>query len=542
MAGLGLIDEWLQFRWRSDPVEATFAGFHDYDTALGDYGPDHLEERRSKGADFLSRLRRMTDEKLMSTDSIDRRLAIAELESENYLLEHASPWARDASVYPELCLAGLFLPLVRGYAPLEERAGSIVSRLGEIPKVLNQARASLRSPVKLFAEIALEIVAGGKLFITRALPMLGDQVPAVKTDLEAAIRRAVEALDRYHAHLEHAVLPSADTRFALGRELFDFLLRTKHLLPYDSDDLVGIGEESMAATLDAMKRLAAQHGRGGQWVDWVEEAKGNHPDAVSLKGAYERAMREARAFVIDKALVTVPRGESLEVIWTPEFERSQIPYAAYMPPAPLETQQKGLFYVTPVDEGMSAAEQERCLRGSSYAGIPVTALHEGYPGHHLQISLANRHPSVLRRVTWSSLFGEGWALYCEDLMYEQGFYSSPVSRLMQLKDLLWRSVRVVLDARMHRGELSFDDAVEMLVSRAKLEVPNARAEAKRYARTPTQPMSYLVGKLLIQDILSRYRRARRGDFKLREFHDRLLSHGNMPPSLVGEELFTEEQP
>ncbi len=535
-----LIGEWLRFRWQSNPVEATFIGVHDYDAQLGEYAPDHLEERRSKEADFLRQLRETPAEGVSLPDSIDRRLAVAELECDQKLLENASPWERDACVYLELCLAGLFLPLVRDYAPAEERARSVVARLLEIPKVLRQAQASLRKPVKLFAELALEIAGGGKQFINGALPALGDKVPSLAAGLTRGIQVGCEAIEGYEAHLRERVLPRADGRFALGGDLFDFLLREKHLLPYDAQDLLTIGEESISTTLEEMRRLTQQHRPTASWMDWVEEIKDKHPDARSLKDAYGRAMVEARDFVIQNDLVTVPPGECLEMIWTPEFERAQIPYAAYMPPAPLEEEQKGLFYVTPVDEGLSEEEKARRLRGSCYAGIPVTALHEGYPGHHLQLSIANRHPSLLRRVTWSSLFGEGWALYCEDLMYEHGFYSDPASRLMQLKDLLWRGVRVVLDVQLHTGEMSPEEAVEALVSRAKLEEPNALSEVKRYTRTPTQPMSYLIGKRLILDILSRYRGAKGASFNEKGFHDRLLSSGNLPPALASNELFAEQ--
>jgi hypothetical protein len=531
-----LIDDWLRFRWQSNPVEATFVGVHDYDVELGDYGPEHLEERRLKEADFLRRLRQVTPDGLSPQDAIDRRLAVSELEADQKLLEHASPWARDPCVYPELCLSGLFLPLVRDYAPVGQRAATIVARLGEIPKVMMQARASLSKPVRLFAEVALEVARGGRQFIEGALPLLGEHVPSLRGDIGRAIRGACEALEGFEEHLKDRVIPSAEERFALGSDLFGFLLREKHMLPYGARDLLGIGEDSIRTTLEELQSLTRQHRATGSWMDWVDEAKDKHPDAGALKSAYEGAMMEAKRFVLEKDLVTIPPGESLELIWTPEFERSQIPYAAYMPAAPLEEQQKGLFYVTPIEEELPAEERARRLRGSCYAGIPVTALHEGYPGHHLQLSIANRHPSLLRRVTWSSLFGEGWALYCEDLMFEHGFYRDSASRLMQLKDLLWRSVRVVLDVRLHTEQMSFQEAVEALVGQAKLEVPNARAEVKRYARTPTQPMSYLIGKRLILDMLARYRRAAGAGFNEKAFHDRLLSAGNLPPALAEKEL------
>jgi uncharacterized protein (DUF885 family) len=535
-----LADKWLAFRWAASPVEATFMGIHDYDDTLGDYGPDHLEQRRSEEASFLARFSDLPLHDLTPQERTDLRLAISTLECNQRMEQQASEWKRDPTVYPEICLTGLFLPLVREYAPFEERARAVLARLREVPKVLDQARASLSSPVVLFAEIALEVVAGGKLFLQILLPQIGDRIPGLRSELEGEVRRGTEAFEDYEEYLKTHAIPSGADQFALGQELFDYLLRTSHMLPYDSKDLIAFGEEVVSDTVAEMELLARRHGRADGWMGWVEEAKADHPEAADLKNAYERAMEQARDFVIDKELVTVPSNESLSVIWTPEFERSQIPYAAYMPPAPLEAEQRGLFYVTPVEEQLPPEEQERRLRGSSYAGIPVTALHEGYPGHHLQLCVANRHPSLVRRSNWSTLFGEGWALYCEDLMYEKGFFPGPASRLMQLKDLLWRGVRVLLDVQMHTGQVSLDGAVEALVETAKLEEPNARSEAKRYARTPTQPMSYAVGKKLIQDILARYRRSTGPAFSLSQFHDRLLACGNIPPRLAEQELLEEE--
>jgi hypothetical protein len=534
-----LVDEWLSFRWRTEPVEATFVGIHDYDRTLGDYDPDHLEEMQSTEARYLNRFRSLDSTVLESSERADQRLIVGTLQSSQALLEQASPWKRDACIYPEICLGGVFLPLVREYAPLEERARAIASRLLEVPKVLAQGKASLQRPVKSFGRIALDVVAGGKSFVRHVLPPVGEQVPSLGRDLERGIEVASDALDDYEAYLKSHAIPRGTDQFALGKDLFELLLRERHFLPYDCKDLLAIGEELLARTREEMEQLAQDQGRSDGWMSWVEEVKGKHPDPQGLKHAYRTAMEQARGFVIERDLVTIPPGESIEVIWTPEFERSQIPYAAYMPPGPLEKRQQGFFYVTPVEEHLPSEEKERRLRGSSFAAIPVTALHEGYPGHHLQLCVANRHPSLARKVNWSSLFGEGWALYCEDLMYEQGFHSEPATRLMQLKDLLWRGVRVVLDVKMHVGTVTLAAAVDMLVNEAKLEEPNAIAEAKRYTRTPTQPMSYTIGKRLILEILSRYRQAKGEHFSLREFHDRLLACGNIPPALAERELLGE---
>jgi uncharacterized protein (DUF885 family) len=237
-----------------------------------------------------------------------------------------------------------------------------------------------------------------------------------------------------------------------------------------------------------------------------------------------------------KKLVTFPPGETIEVVPTPAFARPVIPYAAYLTPAPFETEQKGLFWATPPDSSLSKKEQAEVLADHSKPSLAITALHEAYPGHHLQLAIANRLDRRLRFLYTTSVMAEGWALYCEEMMYEQGFYKSPASRLLQLKDLLWRACRVTLDVSLHTGAMTFEEAVDFLVTKAKLQRPNAAAEVRRYCATPTQPQSYVVGKLLILELLDDYKAARGDGFKLKTFHDELLSHGTIPVDLIRKEM------
>ena len=162
----------------------------------------------------------------------------------------------------------------------------------------------------------------------------------------------------------------------------------------------------------------------------------------------------------------------------------------------------------------------------------MTALHEGYPGHHLQLSVANRIESLVRRQLGTTVFIEGWALYCEEMMEEEGFLADPRNVLFRLKDQLWRACRVVIDVGLHCSGMSFDEAVDMLVGVAKLERENAAAEVRRYTKTPTQPMSYLIGKKQILELREERRAAEGRRFNLKRFHDRLLSFGSIPVAMI----------
>jgi uncharacterized protein (DUF885 family) len=226
------------------------------------------------------------------------------------------------------------------------------------------------------------------------------------------------------------------------------------------------------------------------------------------------------------------------VVETPPYMRPIIPYAAYMPPGIFEQKQEGIFVVTPVNPNASPDEQEQKLRGHFNVKLPVVALHEAYPGHHLQLLWANRAKTLPRKMGsfLATLFIEGWAFYCEELMEQLGWIANPRQRLGRLHDQLWRAARIILDVSLHTRGMTVDQAVDFMVDKVQLERANATAEVRRYTMTPTQPQSYLMGKLQILDLVAEYRRVHR-EATLREIHDAILGTGSLPPRLMRQALF-----
>jgi uncharacterized protein (DUF885 family) len=244
-------------------------------------------------------------------------------------------------------------------------------------------------------------------------------------------------------------------------------------------------------------------------------------------------MERSRAAVATAGLATIPYGEDLIVEAMPEFQRPTYPYAAYVGPGPFESSRRGRFWVTLPDAGDDERTRRERLEGHPRAGIAVIACHEGYPGHHLQLTVAADHPSLPRKAIRSNLMVEGWGLYVEELMTELGYLDSPQTRLLRLKDLLWRAARVTVDVGLATGEMSFDEAVRFMVERARLEPPNAMAEVRRYTLTPLQPSSYALGRAAILGLRDK---ARAAGWGMRLFHDRLLGAGSLPPKLMAADL------
>jgi uncharacterized protein (DUF885 family) len=214
-----------------------------------------------------------------------------------------------------------------------------------------------------------------------------------------------------------------------------------------------------------------------------------------------------------------------------------MPFAAYFAPAPFDRSPVGNYIVTPsIDDDADA------IREHYRAGISNTSIHEAYPGHHLQLAIALRHPSLSRLVCDAPEFVEGWGMYSEQMMREEGFDNGPAFRLGLATDAIWRACRIVLDVRMHRGELSIEAATHFLVEHTRFERPNALAEVRRYTASPTYPLSYLLGKILILGLREDERLARGKDFSLRAFHDTLLRNGSLPISFHRRLLAGEGRP
>ncbi|MFI5226945.1 MAG: DUF885 domain-containing protein, partial [Candidatus Limnocylindrales bacterium] len=241
--------------------------------------------------------------------------------------------------------------------------------------------------------------------------------------------------------------------------------------------------------------------------------------------AYRDAMIRARQHLIDHDIVTVPPDEHLDVVETPDFLRNVIPFAAYFDPPKFDRDPAGIYVVT-----SSVNDSPTAMREHNYSSISNTSIHEAYPGHHLQLSVANRHPSLSRLTTEAPEFVEGWAMYSELMMREEGFDTAPNFRLNMHTDAIWRACRIVLDVRMHRGEIGVEEAIAWMVEQTSFEEPNARAEVNRYTYTPTYQLSYLLGRVLLLQLRADEQRRLGGAFSLRGFHDQLLRSGSLPIS------------
>lgn len=521
-----VLEDFFAFWWEIEPLHATSVGLHMRDGELERWDAASLAQRGAGLRRFLEALERVRPEGTGAR--IDRDIVAGHIRWQLYALEQARFHESNPLLYLQGPLDTLYLIAVREYAPAGERALAAQARLAALPRVLAEARANLSRPIRIFVETAVAVARSGVRLVTGVLPVyLGralEDDPDQFARWENATRVAADALVAFAGWLEEDALPRAGADFGVGAEAFQHQLLWLHGLRDEPRTLASWAADLERGTVAEMTQLAEQLvGR----PDWRAAVARIEQDAAprDMVGAYDDAVHRVRAFLRAHGLVGFPPDESLQVTPTPEYLRPLVPYAAYLPPAAFEADQRGLFLVTP-------AEPDAPGRGA--AGVDVTTVHEAYPGHHLQFCWANRADSVPRRVFWTPIFAEGWALYCEQLMWDEGFLARPEQRLLQLKDLLWRACRVVADVGLHTGGWSVEEAVDVLVQRAGLDGGGALAEVRRYCGTPTQPLSYAVGMRELLRLRERARERAGANFSLRAFHDELLSWGTIAPSLIAQ--------
>jgi uncharacterized protein (DUF885 family) len=504
------------------PTVATLYGQHEHD--------DRLEELTAEGLDdFARRLadlrRRVAEVDVLGAEAAADRDALAAAISEALLVEEAErPWRRNPFEAATAVPAAILLLVARDFAPLEQRLADATRRLEAAPGFLANAKALLDEPCPaLWRQMAVAAAGGGAEFLAGTLGPLAAGTPLAGR-VEAAATAAAEALRDFAGWLagEHASRFPDDAPFAIGEAAQARKLREAHCFTTSPAGFVELGEAQVGELSAALADQAGKLG-AADWSAKLDRLKDDHPDLDGLLPAYRRELERLESFVFTEDLATNPEAAAL-IEPTPEFLRPVMGYAAYLPAGPFDHWQQGYFWVTPPPD-------EAGLRDHCHAVIPAVAAHEGYPGHHLQMTSVNRLASLTRRAVRSTVMIEGWGLYTEQLMADVGYYDD-AARLAQLAMRLLRAVRIVLDMELQAGELPYEAAVARAVSVARLEESTARSEVARYTMTPTQPCSYLVGCLELERLRAASQ-ARLGDgFDLRRFHDRVLSYGHMPPPLV----------
>jgi len=522
MAFTELVNNYYQAWFRFHPEKAVNVGEPGYEEFLTAYSDDDIGALISLNESLLSSLQELDMGALDDDETIDFNILYSAAANELHdLLENDWRYQNPEAYLPVNAIHQL---LTR---PVSNFHTAVKHRLQAIPAYLRGAKTFLKQKPEQIPLVWLEsAIAQGKAGADFLLNL--DQHPVVVKKFDNPRRmheiseEASVALKDFVSFLEKEIRPLAKGEFACGRKKFDRLLKEEHFLDLNADQLHAFGATLFEHTKQQIDELL----NGQSLNDSLSQIKSKVPDKVRLLDNYRQSINGSLEFIRNNDLLTIPESQYLSVVETPAFLKHEIPFAAYDDPVRNDPEQHGYYYVTVPDNDEGFKEH-------NLTSIDLTSVHEAYPGHHLQFSVANTKDdanSLVRVLNATSTFYEGWALYCEEMMVEQGYLNRPEHKIVMLRDRLWRALRIMIDVEIQTRGLSLDDAAKKLCDELGFEPEQARAELNWYSFAPTVPMSYATGWALIRSM--REVMEATPEFSLKRFHDELLSAGSVALPLV----------
>jgi len=524
-------NEFLDFLHESSPTAASCDGVHTHDDRIEDLSRSAIEVQVRNLGGFARRLDQILTRSLTTEEQLERRALADHIKGQLFELEEVRSWERDPRHYAELLATGLAGQALFEYAPIEERARRVVSKLRQAPRLIEAAEANVKDPPGIFVKTGAETFDGVTAFIERDLPRAFHELEDLHLlgDLADAATAATTAIRRYTSHLRDDLAPRSRATFRLGRDRFEGRFRHRDGISLSAERLLAIAERELTKTQEQFQDVAGRIDARAEPADVWSKVKTRHPLPGQVVQATRAQLGDLLAFVKRNALVTVPDGDEVIVAATPDFYRRAL--ASVWMPGPFEPKSlPSYYYVTDVDKAWSTERREEHLRDLNLATLLSVSVHEVYPGHFSHFYHQRKVESRLRK---SNLFApvsftEGWAHYCEQMMIEAGLASGDDTvELGQIVEALLRLARMVVGIKLHTEDMSVEQGVCFFRRQAYLGEGSARREAERGTFDPDYVL-YSVGRLALlklrDDLL-----AREGSgFTLKSFHDRLLGQGSIP--------------
>ena len=525
------VDDYLNYLYEAHPSAATMDGVHKYDDLLEDFRRPAVDSHVSALAGFARRLDAIPVDGLPEIEQVEHGIVSSNIRSRQLEFEAVRSWERNPQLYAETLASSLAAQAIFDYAPEEERARRILSKLRQTRRLIEAARDNVKEPPAMFVKVGLDALRGVMTFIDSDLPKAfrGLDDLHLLSDLADASQDAVHAIGEYVDYLETDVRPRAKASFRLGQERFEQKLRYDEGISLSVDKLLAIAERELHNTQEEFRTIAGRLNGGDPIENWRKKKQQSHPEPGQLLATAREQLRELQIFLQRNSIVSLPDENTVEVGATPDFFRWS--FASMWTPGPFETRaQRAMYYLTDVDPSWPQDKQLEHLRDFNIPTLWTISIHEVFPGHYLHYQHLRRVESKVRRSTLfaSASFIEGWAHYCEQMMLEAGFGKKDYTmKLGQLAEALVRLARFIVGIRLHTDDWSVEQGVRFFRDEAFLEESSARREAERGTFDPTY-LVYSVGKLALLKLREDWQAQQPGKSSLRAFHDALLSQGSAP--------------
>lgn len=546
----GFFREYLDRRIEMEPLLATRLGDHRYDHLLDDLSP----AARARSSEFLrATLRRLPREidyrKLSRQSQIDFEILRHELETGLWLDENMRVFEKDPRVYNEYISDSVFQLLVQSRLPKETNVANAISRIQQIPKVVAAARASLKNPPPVVLETAIRQNRGSIAFYEKGIFEIIGETPQMSR-LRAATTQVLPSIREHQQFLEQELLPRATGNWRLGKRKFAKKLSLVLDAGLSADEVLADANEEFVRVREAMHVIARQlwsrYYPGQAFPTEDEEGKKRAIERVlhavnqehgrpdQLVGDARATVESIKRFIRERDILRLPDPDRCQIIEMPEFQRGNS--VAYLNSAPpLDPEAPSLYAVSPPMADWDARRVKTLLEEYNSHMLQILTIHEAYPGHYVQLEYSNRNPSLIRRVLQSGVYIEGWAVYTEQTMLDQGYgEGDPRLRLMQLKFYLRAVGNAILDHKMHCANMSDDEAFRFLTQEAFQSEEEARLKIVRAKQTSTQLSTYFVGRMAMHRLREAAQKEAGERFNLGRYHEAVLNQGSVPVKYLPE--------
>ncbi len=532
---------YLDEHFELQPMAATELGDHRFDARLEDLTP----EARAKWLELTRRTlaelpQRVDYQKLSRAGQIDFEMFQHDLKRSEWLTENMHPFEQDPRVYNGYISDSVYLLLTQSTLPRETNVANCIARMGQIPQVVAVARQSLRNPFRVHTETAIRQNRGAIGFYEKEIFEFAGKTRQLAA-LKAAAGPVVSCLKEYQGWLEKDLLPRANGDWKLGADKFARKLELDLDAAVTADQLMADALGEFERVQRDMYVIARQ-----LWSRYYalrplppDDAEGRHAtvqrvlDAVAKEHCrpadLTREMKDRVArlkkFITANAILRLPEPDHCTVVEMPEFKRGNS--TAYMEaPAPLDPNGTGHLAVSPPPKDWDAQKVNSYLEEYNNYMLDILTIHEGYPGHSVQLEYMNRNPSLIRKVLQSGVYIEGWAVYTEQMMLDQGYGQGDLAlRLSQLKFYLRAVANTILDHKMHCSIMTDEEAMDLLVKGCFQSEGEARLKVIRAKQSSCQLSTYFTGRMAHYRLRQQIERELGEKFDLSRYHEAVLEPG-----------------
>jgi len=546
-----LSKRWLDGALALSPVSATQQGDHRFDDRIDDLSPAGRAKSLAFSKKMLAELDAIDVSKLSRENQIDAAILRNQIRSDIWNLETLRAWSWDPQLYSGLAGGAIYGLMAREFAPLPVRLKSATARMEKLPKLFAQMRANIdpaRVP-KIHAETVARQHAGILSLVDEFVVPQADALKGgERKRLDAAVANLKKAVAAHQKWLDETLVPNAKGDFRIGAELYDQKLQFALMSSLSRAEIKRRAELEIARVRGEMYKIAQRVLKGRRGAPALPKSPNEDQQQKAIEAALELAYAEkpARDQVVDTAkatlaqatqftrerdLVTMP-DDPVEIILMPKFQQG-VAVAYCDSPGPLDKGLKTYYAISPIPDEWTAEQTDSFLREYNTRMIHLLSIHEAMPGHYLEGAFSARHPSVLRGVLRSGMFAEGWAVYTESVMMDQGYLDNdPLFHLVRYKFYLRAVANAILDQGVHVDGWSREQAMTLMTKRTFQQEREAAGKWVRAQLTSAQLPTYFVGVQEHFDLRKAVEQQRGADFQLKAYHDQVLSYGAPPVRFV----------